>query len=429
MDRTLIQFEHVSKRYYLGTRKAFLRELLPQFVSKRSARSDELWALKDVSFEVKSGEALGIIGANGSGKTTTLSLLAGITGATSGQMACHGSVGALIQLGAGFHPELTGRENVYLNASILGLKRKEVDRIYDAIVDFSELQQFMDTPVKRYSSGMYARLGFSVAAHIDPDILLVDEVLAVGDMAFQAKCIARMHQFVDRGKAIIFVSHNLNMVQSLCSRVLWLDHGLPAQLGDSVEVIGKYYEEMDRRLAATSFDKIKEDDTGTGDIRIERVVLRDGNGEIKSDFRSRDALTVELHYDAARRITRPYFWIGVGGKSGTLFGANMLLDGVRPDYVEGQGILSCTFQSLPLLPQNYHISAGIRSEDGALNLVRPRQFGLFRVVGKLEDMGLAGTLAESLARDSAPLLMPYEWLLPDGTIHRVNSKERMVFET
>ena len=202
----VIKFENVSKRYLLGSRRAYVRYLLPNWVQNRLEKRNiqkngdqnkDFWAVNNVSFNAYPGEVVGIIGPNGSGKTTTLSLLAGITSHTSGKISVKGRIGALIKLGAGFHPDLTGRENIYLNGSILGLRKSEIDQLYEDIVDFSEMEEFIDTPVKRYSSGMYVRLGFAVAVHIDPEILLVDEILSVGDVAFQSRCLNRIGEIKD----------------------------------------------------------------------------------------------------------------------------------------------------------------------------------------------------------------------------------------
>ena len=429
MSNPVVRFDAVSKRYYLGKHRAFIRELLPDFLKPKhnnSQRSDELWALRDLSFTLHPGEALGIIGTNGSGKTTTLTLLAGITMPTTGSIETHGTIGALIQLGAGFHPELTGKENVYLNAAILGLRKSQVDEIYDRIVEFAEIAAFMDTPVKRYSSGMYARLGFSVAAHIHPQILLVDEVLAVGDMAFQSKCTRRMHELIDQGCAVVFVSHNLNLVQGLCNRVMWIDKGRCVKMGPPVETIAAYSEEIDRRLHQASFEDIRNQGTGTGDIRVNQVILRDQSGVEASEFRSGESMTVELHYQTEKRIEKPYFWIGISSKYGGLFSANMLLDGFRPESIEGSGIIRCTFPSLPLMPQSYGVAIGIRSSDGATLLIQSRYAANFRITGNSRDLGFESDVAESMSREIPPVLVPYEWRFPDGQIHVVNSKEKVV---
>src|SRR3984957_15996812 len=238
MAEPRVVFDHVWKQFARGERHDSLRDLVPNLIRRvtrrRGADADEqdaFWALQDVSFEVRPGEALGIIGRNGAGKSTILKLLTRILKPTRGTRTLSGRTGALIEVAAGFHPDLTGRENVYLQGAIMGMRRAEITAHFDEIVSFAGLESFIDTPVKRYSSGMNARLGFSIAAHLDPDVLLIDEVLAVGDMAFQEKCQARMKEFRVKGVAIVFVSHHLPAVARLCNRVLLLEGGRPLRLG------------------------------------------------------------------------------------------------------------------------------------------------------------------------------------------------------
>jgi len=243
-----IIFDHVSKKFSRSYVSDSLRDtlltpfkkLLGMNGNKSDKENKEFWALKDVNFEVKPGEALGIIGPNGSGKTTTLKLLSRILRPDGGRIVVHGRIGALIELSAGINPEFNGRENVYLNATILGMRRQEIERKYDEIVEFAELQEFMETPVKWYSSGMLARLAFSVAVHIDPEVLLVDEILSVGDIGFQRKCFDMMRSFKDRGTTIVFVSHNLQAVTSLCDRVILLSKGAVDREGLAQNVIRDY---------------------------------------------------------------------------------------------------------------------------------------------------------------------------------------------
>lgn len=235
----VISVENVSKKFILAHDKPKnLAEALRAFFQGRSR--EDFWALKDISFEVKQGEALGIIGHNGAGKSTMLKLLTRIMRPTKGIIRTRGRISALIEIGAGFHPEMTGRENVYLNGSILGMTKQEIDRKFDEIVAFAELEKFIDIPVKRYSSGMYARLGFAVAAHVDPEILIIDEVLSVGDTAFQRKCFDRMHQVATQGSTILFVSHNLNALRQLCTRAIVLERGIMAFAGSAADAI-EYY--------------------------------------------------------------------------------------------------------------------------------------------------------------------------------------------
>lgn len=222
-SNTVIKFEHVTKDFSLQNQKTF-KEFLPAlFIGEKT--TNQFTALSDISFEIKKGECVGIIGPNGSGKSTILKLVAGVMNPTKGKIHVHGKISPLIELGAGFHPELTGKENIYLNGAILGLKRREIDTQYQSIVDFAELKNFIDQPVKHFSSGMYMRLGFSIAVHVKPEILIVDEILAVGDTDFQAKCFAKMEEFKkDKNVTILFVSHSMPQIESFCNRALYLNH-------------------------------------------------------------------------------------------------------------------------------------------------------------------------------------------------------------
>lgn len=219
----VIRASNISKRFVIHKEKS-LKERVVNF-RRSNKHKEDFWALQDISFEIKAGETVGLIGANGSGKSTMLKIIGGILQANSGSLAYRGRMAALIELGAGFHPDLTGRENVYLNAALLGLSHKETDGLFDEIIDFSGVEEFIDTQVKFYSSGMYVRLGFAIAVHVDPDILLVDEVLAVGDEPFQRKCVSRIKQFQREGRTIVFVSHAAGQVKELCSRAIVLSHG------------------------------------------------------------------------------------------------------------------------------------------------------------------------------------------------------------
>ncbi|MBP8863078.1 MAG: ABC transporter ATP-binding protein, partial [Anaerolineae bacterium] len=280
---TAIRFEDVSKRFALHQQRSrsfqeALIRLAPWRRTNQNA-SEEFWALRHVSFEIETGETVGLIGPNGVGKSTALKLVSRILEPTSGHIEVHGRVGALLELGAGFHPDLTGRENVYLNASMMGLSRQEVDRRFDEIVAFSELEPFIDVPVKHYSSGMYVRLGFAVAVHTDPEILLVDEVLAVGDAAFQRKCYDRIDQLRANGVTLLFVSHSAETVRSLCKRALWLDAGTLVADGTAESVVQQYtvhsWEAEEGKLPSP--DNVKR--WGTGRVQITRVELLDGAGK------------------------------------------------------------------------------------------------------------------------------------------------------
>ncbi len=294
MSDIVLRFDQIWKKFRRGEqRHDSLRDLVPSMAKKlfrprrpEDLRGQEFWAIKDVSFQVERGEALGIIGPNGAGKSTALKLLSGILRPDRGRISVSGKLSALIEVGAGFHPDLTGRENIYLNGAILGMKRKEMDRKLDEIVDFSELSEFLDTPVKRYSSGMYARLGFSVAAHVDPDILLVDEVLSVGDWAFQRKCLEKMEAFVQKGVTIIFISHNLQAVANLCSRGLLLRKGSVVESGPTGQVVRRYLSEAASPARGDVRDRT---------IWIESVSVVDEEGKEADFLTSGDKVSVIIN--------------------------------------------------------------------------------------------------------------------------------------
>jgi len=252
MSDFAIQVEHLGKCYQLGERESYktVREAIRRLASAplragaaKKKHAGEFWALKDVSFQVEHGEVFGIVGSNGAGKSTLLKVLSRITEPTEGRAVIRGRLGSLLEVGTGFHPELTGRENVYLNGAIIGMKKKEIQRKFDEIVQFAEVEKFLDTPVKRYSSGMYVRLAFAVAAHLEPEILLVDEVLAVGDAAFQQKCLGKMSEVAGEGRTVFFVSHNMTAVRQLCHRALLLEGGKPRAIGPADEIVTSYLEE------------------------------------------------------------------------------------------------------------------------------------------------------------------------------------------
>jgi lipopolysaccharide transport system ATP-binding protein len=290
-----VEFNGVWKKFFRGERFDSLRDLIPS-VAKMvfSRKKDELepkefWALRDVSFNIGHGDALGIIGPNGSGKSTTLKLLSGILKPNKGSLKVRGRSSTLIELGAGFHPDLTGRENVYLNGTILGMKRAEIDKKFDEIVEFAELTDFLDTPVKRYSSGMHARLGFAVAAHVNPEVLIIDEVLSVGDYHFQEKCFAKMQEFVRQGATLVFVSHNLTAVSTLCKNVILLKSGVPVFQGNVSAGIQKYH-------------SFYEEETKSAAIELIEVRLRSANGEERDVFEPGERVSLEVRLKAHKDI-------------------------------------------------------------------------------------------------------------------------------
>jgi lipopolysaccharide transport system ATP-binding protein len=378
---------------------------------------EEFWALRDVSFDVNPGDRVGIIGRNGAGKSTLLKILSRITEPTEGKVRLRGRVASLLEVGTGFHPELTGRENIFLNGAVLGMTKAEIRRKFDEIVDFAEVEKFLDTPVKRYSSGMYVRLAFAVAAHLEPEILVVDEVLAVGDASFQRKCLGKMEDVASQeGRTVLFVSHNMGAIQSLCRRAIWLDGGRIEQDGESETVINAYGKRLQSAngftASLTSLD---------GTIRIEQIRLMDGHGQNTSVYSPGSPVTIEIRYRTEQPVHLPYLWIGIRSQFGSLFGANMLLDGVRPGVLEDRGTIRCTFHSLPLLPnQMYRVMFGGREADGLSLLFKTTEVTHFLVAGSAEEMGLKGEHADSIMGQSAPVLLPYTWELPDGRTVPVN---------
>ncbi len=310
---TVIKAENLSKLYYLGgVKHNSLRDTVMSFVSRPtfSRRKDELWALRDISFSLEEGETLGIIGNNGAGKSTLLKILSRITKPTGGTVELHGRVGSLLEVGTGFHNELTGRENIFLNGAILGMKRAEIERQFDEIVAFSEIEKFLDTPVKHYSSGMYMRLAFAVAAHLEPEILIIDEVLAVGDVAFQKKCLNKMKDVSQSGRTVIFVSHDMSAISRICSRAIALSKGKVALEGDATTVVREY---LHSNLGISAERDFSEDLTAHSNefVRLKRVRIVNENGETCGSLDIRRKIGIEATYEALQsgQILIPNFQV------------------------------------------------------------------------------------------------------------------------
>ncbi len=411
-----IKFEHVSKRYLRGTGHEGLRETLSRTAGrllgrKREGRESQvLWALQDVNFSLQAGSVLGIIGANGAGKTTALKLLSRVTRPTSGKIQTGGRIASLIELGAGFHPDLTGRENIYLNGTIMGLSQKEIRERFDTIVAFAELESFIDTPVKRYSSGMYARLGFAVAAHVDPDILLVDEVLAVGDEVFQIKCFDFIHTFAKSGRTSVFVSHNLHNIDQLCDEVIWLDHGQIARIGAPGEVLRAFMDEMDRRLVKMKQEKL----TSAEDyLQIHDLRIMDATGHPCETFRPGEDITIALDYELNGRAGRPYFciWVSEAQSRVPLFAANMILDGFSVSNGHTPSTVACRFRSVPLMPRAYSVWVEAYGDDRSKILYKWRVLGGFRVSDEDRPSERQNApMGVYFKRAHGPIQVPYEWI-------------------
>jgi lipopolysaccharide transport system ATP-binding protein len=414
-----ITIENLGKRYSIqrnrasgdGMRHALERAVRAPIARLRSRpqlrlQQEDFWALRNVSLNIHQGEVVGIIGRNGAGKSTMLKLLSRITVPTEGRIVIDGRIGSLLEVGTGFHQELTGRENIFLNGAILGMSRAEIVRKFDEIVAFSEIEDFLDTPVKRYSSGMYVRLAFAVAAHLEPEILIVDEVLAVGDGAFQKKCLGKMGSFAQSGRTVLFVSHNMEAVRSLCQRAIWMKEGRLHKDGKIDSIIEDYFSDS----ADESSFFCSNSDYG---LTIQRVMLKNGQGEECGHFSPGEDLVVEVQYDAQKRVDRPIFALGVQGANGSCFTSNMLLDGHRPEFLEGCGQITCTFRSIPLLPQDYTIKMSIRAANANDKIIPYQDVARLTIVGNLADYGYKGEFLQ-WARSSTPVVVPYEWRLPNG---------------
>jgi lipopolysaccharide transport system ATP-binding protein len=346
-----------------------------------SPENKTLWALKNVSFQLEGGQSLALIGPNGAGKTTMLKLLANITKPTEGQIETHGKLSALIELGAGFHPDLTGRENVYLNGSILGLTRNEIDARFDQIVDFAELEQFIDTPVKRYSSGMTVRLGFAVAACIEPDILLVDEVLAVGDASFRRKCVQRIEELLDQGTGLIFVSHNLWLVQAVCSSALCLDKGQVVYSGKTSEAIELYERTLHEERARKLQKPQSGEDHGASDVEMTKIEIVGGEDQENSELRSDQPAEVRVHYVVYRPLGDVTVVIRIIRSDGlTCCMLRTSLDNVRISLQRGTGIVAVQIEPLQLRGGMYFVQAMFRDGSDSNGIVM-RSSDWFHVSG------------------------------------------------
>lgn len=321
------------------------------------------WVLRDVSLNVGRGEMVGLIGVNGSGKSTTLKLISRIIEPTSGTVEVNGRVSALLELGAGFHPDLTGRENVYLNGSILGMSRREIQHRFDAIVAFADLESSIDMPVRFYSSGMYMRLGFAVAIHADPEILLVDEVLAVGDYAFQAKCLRSVDALKAQGVTILFVSHDMEAVRELCDRAIWLDGGGVRADGDPRAVVDQYlrgYADGELDIHRTGRKLMRGQRWGSGEIELVDVRFLGADGLERTCFTTGEPLQVSIQYIAHNRIQSPVFGMALYSSEGVwITGSNTYSSGNDVSWVEGEGQVTLHIDSLPLLEGNYLFSATV----------------------------------------------------------------------
>jgi len=365
----VVKLENVSKKFCRDLKQSLrygvrdvVGELFCRDATKENLRPSEFWALRDISFELRQGECLGLIGRNGAGKTTLLKLLSGLIKPDQGRIRVRGRVGALIELGAGFSPILTGRENIYVNAAVLGMPKRQVDSIIDEIIDFAEIGEFIDTPVQSYSSGMRVRLGYAIAAHFNPDILLLDEVLAVGDLAFQQKCLQNMKNRITNGSAILFVSHNIRIVQFICNRILFLDNGRIAALGSPTEVAEEYLNSIAKHQTKDKPTNAQHETptlSGTG-VTVNSVQLFDSDGMRNSEFKTGGKLQFEVVVNAERSIQQPSLgatvWTQDGIKVATLSSHFLAF---QISEIRGEKRFRCVIEPLNLMPGRYILRGGI----------------------------------------------------------------------
>jgi lipopolysaccharide transport system ATP-binding protein len=413
MPEIAIRVEDLGKRYRIGQLERYraLRDSLAQLMNvparlasslvsrkslKATIRDNYFWALKDVSLDIREGEVVGLIGRNGAGKSTLLKILSRITEPTLGRAQIRGRVGSLLEVGTGFHPELTGRENIYLSGAILGMRKREIDRNFDAIVDFAEMGQFVDTPVKYYSSGMYVRLAFAVAAHLEPEILLIDEVLAVGDAAFQKKCLGKMDDIAGAGRTIVFVSHNMAAIQNLCTRAYLLTDGRVSASGKIDDVVGQYLKDV----SSVEYKALSErtDRQGNGKVRFDDFCVSSEGQQQTAVFGSETRFSISYAGVAPLRNVHISMGFYTPFGQGALYVSNELV-GKFFHEAPPNGVFRCNFDKLPLLPGTYSVNLfctvnGIMADwltDAARITV---QDGDFYGTGKLPPQGY-GSVAVS----------------------------------
>ena len=367
----VIRFQQVSKKFKLNPSRP--RAFMDMLVRRaRRATAEDFWALNNVSLDIPSGETVGLVGPNGAGKSTMLKLISRIIEPSSGTVTSRGRVTSLLELGAGFHPDLSGRENVYLNASILGVSRRVIRQRIDEIVDFANIGSFIDVPVRNYSLGMSMRLGFAITTMLDPEILLIDEVLAVGDRSFQRKCLDRLDALRRQGVTTLFVSHSLDQVQRLCSRVIWIDRGQVCADGDPKSVLGQYVdatnaEEIRRFVPKVDPGAGRADRWGTYQAEIGAVELLDGQGAPRQVFMSGGYFCLRIHYRTQIPVARPAFGLAIYRSDGLhLNGPNTVLEGFEIPLIDGTGCVDYAVERLPLSPGQYELSAVIYDHDSVV---------------------------------------------------------------
>ncbi|MBL8013685.1 MAG: ABC transporter ATP-binding protein [Candidatus Omnitrophica bacterium] len=371
-DEILIKVDRVSKKYCKSLKQSMVygmsdiaRNMVGMGSAPETLRKNEFWAVNDVSFELRRGETLGLIGSNGSGKTSLLKMLNGIFWPDKGEINIRGRVGALIAVGAGFHPILTGRENIYVNGAILGMTKSELDKKFDEIVEFADIGDFLDTPVKYYSSGMFVRLGFAVAIHCNPDILLVDEVLAVGDINFQRKCLDKIKELKEGGTATILVSHNLLQIETSCNRSVFMDYGVMRAFGETKSVLSTYVDHENKKaLTNNSGPGLS---LGTNEVVIKKTLLLNKEDQPADSFYPFDDLKFKIEFFAKKKIKKPNFIVIVNylGSMRVLV-SNTKVEENSPASIDGHGYAVCSINRVALLPNNYSVDIYIKDDEHGL---------------------------------------------------------------
>ena len=370
MPDMAIQLQNVSKRYrrqraWYGSIRDQVSTWVRRLRPGGSQVDDAVWALRDVTVDIEAGDSVGLIGHNGAGKSTLLKVLSRVTAPTTGSYSTRGRLGALIEVGAGFHPELSGRDNVYLNGAILGMRRKEIDAKFDRIVAFAEVERYIDTPLKYYSSGMEVRLGFSVAAHVDPDILLVDEVLAVGDASFQAKCLNKLAELREQAKTIVLVSHNMASILQHSKKVLWMHGGRLQAYGDPDTVVSEYLRAVREKMAGSDArDGISRAMTDEDrPIRIESVALCDPDGRPRPVFETGQPACIEIRYSVLRPVPDPVFEVTINDAHGhSLGGLTTRFDGIKVDTSQPEGCVRLVLRPVLFVKGDYVINIHVRDQ-------------------------------------------------------------------
>jgi len=395
MSDIAIKVENISKKYQIGENKTYptLRDKLmelPNRLFKGPKKNKEFWALKDVSFEVKKGEVVGIIGRNGAGKSTMLKILARITEPTSGKITMYGRVASMLEVGTGFNPELTGRENIYLNGSIIGMKKTEIEQRFNDIVAFSGVDKFLDTPVKHYSSGMYVRLAFAVSAHLDADILLVDEVLAVGDAEFQKKCLGKMSDIADSGRTIIFVSHNINAIRKICNKILLVSEGAVISNKLKEEALNLY-----ENLGLMGKDVDKELKSSDGSVILSSPIWINKNGNKVSKYNLGENPTLKFLVEFKRPQVNLIFGVGLDDLAGNRILTSHHIDDIKtifPSTFKGRAEIISSLDMTNLAPGKYWLTFGIKDKTNKTIIYSEHEISLVINQGEQIKDGSGGLL-------------------------------------